>query len=211
MGIVDYVLIALIVTGAVYLLYRSIWKKGGYCHGCSSSGTCGQDPGGAVKGTGVAQRSKARGMKGIPLMVAAFFLVAASVSRADEISYTKHIKPLFEAHCSDCHGKDAAPDYYAFKQEKEKWVSVGQGMRLDTYLHLIFFTAWPDTGSLMRRLDDGKSVESGKPGNMYRHLGSTEEERQRNLKTFKEWVGSWVVKKWPDVTKEELNGIKVRY
>jgi hypothetical protein len=44
MGIVDFVLIGLIVTGAVYLLYRSIWKKGGYCHGCSSSGKCGQDP-----------------------------------------------------------------------------------------------------------------------------------------------------------------------
>jgi hypothetical protein len=150
-------------------------------------------------------------MKRKTWMAAASILVAASVSGADEVTYTKHIKPLFEAHCSDCHGKDAAPDYYAFKQEKEKWVSMGQGMRLDTYLHLIFFTAWPDTGSLMRRLDDGKSVESAKPGNMYRHLGSTEEERQRNLKTFKEWVGSWVVKKWPDVTKEELNGIKVRY
>jgi hypothetical protein len=40
MGIVDYVLIGLIVTGAVYLLYRSIWKKRGYCSGCSSSEKC---------------------------------------------------------------------------------------------------------------------------------------------------------------------------
>lgn len=87
----------------------------------------------------------------------------------------------------------------------------GTGDAANTYPHLIFFTAWPDTGSLMRRLDDGKSVASGKPGNMYRHLGSTEEERQRNLKIFKEWVGTWVVKRWPEVTKEELNGIKVKY
>jgi hypothetical protein len=38
MGFVDIVLIVLIVGGAVYLLYRSIWKKKGYCHGCDPSG-----------------------------------------------------------------------------------------------------------------------------------------------------------------------------
>jgi len=40
MGFVDIALIVLIVTGAIYLLYRSIWKKRGYCSGCSSSGKC---------------------------------------------------------------------------------------------------------------------------------------------------------------------------
>lgn len=149
-------------------------------------------------------------MNGKTLMATALVLVAASICRADEITYTKHIKPLFEAHCSDCHGKEAAPDLHAFEQE-EKWLSTGQGMRLDTYPHLVFFTAWPDTGSLMRRLDDGKNRKESNPGNMYRHLGSTEEERQRNLKLFKEWVGNCVVKRWPGVTKEEPNGIKVRY
>jgi hypothetical protein len=38
MGFVDIVLAGLIVGGAVYLLYRSLWKKKGYCHGCDSSG-----------------------------------------------------------------------------------------------------------------------------------------------------------------------------
>jgi len=52
-------------------------------------------------------------------------------------------------------------------------------MRMDTYSHLIFYTAWPDTGSLMRRLDDGRNTKDGKPGNMYKYLGSTEEERQK--------------------------------
>ncbi len=41
MGIGDVVLIVLIVGGAVYLLYRSLWKKKGYCTGvdtrCSGS------------------------------------------------------------------------------------------------------------------------------------------------------------------------------
>jgi hypothetical protein len=34
MGIVDIALIVPIVGGAVYLLYRSLWKKRGYCSGC---------------------------------------------------------------------------------------------------------------------------------------------------------------------------------
>jgi hypothetical protein len=39
MGIVDVVLMVLIVAGARYLLYRSVWKKKGHCPGCDS-GTC---------------------------------------------------------------------------------------------------------------------------------------------------------------------------
>jgi hypothetical protein len=46
---------------------------------------------------------------------------------------------------------------------------------------------------------------------MYRHLGTTEEERQANLKRFREWVGNWVLKRWPEVTMEELRGIRVKY
>jgi len=40
MGFVDIVLSVLIVGGAICLLYRSLWKKKGYCHGCDSSGKC---------------------------------------------------------------------------------------------------------------------------------------------------------------------------
>ncbi|MCP2501140.1 MAG: FeoB-associated Cys-rich membrane protein [Deltaproteobacteria bacterium] len=40
MGIVDVALIVLIVGEAIYLLYRSIWKRKGYCHGCDSSERC---------------------------------------------------------------------------------------------------------------------------------------------------------------------------
>lgn len=130
---------------------------------------------------------------------------------AQEISYRADVKPLFDAKCAGCHGKDAAPEYYAFKEEKEKWLAKGQGMRMDTYSHLVFYTAWADTGSLMRRLDDGKNAKDGKPGNMHQYLGSTEEERQKNLKLFKDWVGNWTLKRWPDITKEEMNGIKVKY
>ena len=82
---------------------------------------------------------------------------------------------------------------------------------MDTYSHLIAYTAWPDTGALMRRLDDGKAANDAKPGNMYPHLGSTEPERQKNLQTFKNWVGAWTLKRWKEITKEELDGIKVKY
>lgn len=134
-----------------------------------------------------------------------------SVVYAMDVTYRKHIGPVFEAKCIGCHGQDAAPEYHAFKEEKAKWVSKGQGMRMDTYSHLVFYTAWPDTGALMRRLDDGKGGKDGKIGNMYQYLGSTEEERQQNLKFFKEWVGNWTLKKWKDITKEEMDRIKVKY
>ncbi len=39
MGFADIVLIILIIGGAFYLLYRSLWKKKGHCQGCDSA-TC---------------------------------------------------------------------------------------------------------------------------------------------------------------------------
>jgi hypothetical protein len=62
-------------------------------------------------------------------------------------------------------------------------------------------------------------VKGGKPGNMYQYLGANEEERQRNLNLFKEWVGrdAWTLKRWnargdvPGITREELDKIKVKY
>ena len=39
----DVLLAGAIVLGAVYLIYRSLWKKPGYCPGCDSR-TCGSRP-----------------------------------------------------------------------------------------------------------------------------------------------------------------------
>jgi hypothetical protein len=150
-------------------------------------------------------------MKKAALVFLALTLAIAfsTASWSEETTYRKHIKPLFDTKCIGCHGQDAAPEYYAFKEEKDKWLVKGKGMRMDTYSHLVFYTAWPDTGALMRRLDDGKTT--GKPGNMYQYLGTTEEERQQNLKLFKDWVGNWTLKRWKDITKEDMDGIKVKY
>ena len=40
MEIYDIIWTAMIVAGALYLLYRSVWQKKGHCAGCSS-GSCG--------------------------------------------------------------------------------------------------------------------------------------------------------------------------
>jgi hypothetical protein len=100
----------------------------------------------------------------LAVIVLAVALFLASAASSEEITYRKHIKPLFESKCVVCHGSDAAPEYYAFKEDQNKWTAQGQGMRMDTYSHLIFYTAWPDTGALMRRLNDGRGLKDGKPG-----------------------------------------------
>ena len=64
-----------------------------------------------------------------------------------------------------------------------------------------------------------KPVHDGKPGNMYRQLGSNEAERQKNLAVFKAWVGegAWFLNRWeargsaPAVTKEQLNKLQLKY
>lgn len=150
-------------------------------------------------------------MKKVMMSVIAVTLLLASSVWSEEVIYRTHIKPVFDSKCLACHSVNSAPEYYAFKEEQAKWISMGQGMRMDTYSHLIFYTAWPDTGSLMRRLDDGKNTKDAKPGNMYKYLGRDEDERQKNLKLFKDWVGNWVLKRWADITKEDMNGIKVKY
>lgn len=146
-------------------------------------------------------------------MVAAIgmMLLAAASANAEETTWRGSIKGIVEQHCLGCHGPDSAPEYPQFKEEKEKWLGNGLGMRMDTYSHLVAFVGWPNTGAMMRRLDDGQNSKDGKPGNMYQHLGATEEERQKNLAVFKAWIGNWSLKRWAETAKDDLNGIKVKY
>jgi len=44
-----------------------------------------------------------------------------------------------------------------------------------------------------------------------RYVGATDAERKANLAIFKAWVGSWNVKRWNEINKEELNAIKAKY
>ena len=145
-------------------------------------------------------------------ILAAVILTAftATLVQAEETTWSGTVKNVFEKNCIACHGSDA-PEYAAFKKDKDAWLKKGVGMRMETYSHLVSFVGWPNSGALMRRLDDGKGSKEGKPGNMYQHLGSDEQERQTNLALFKNWVGNWNLKRWADVSKDEQNGLKVRY
>lgn len=144
-------------------------------------------------------------------------LMAAPVF-AEDISYRKDIAPLWQAKCAACHGAQS-PYRGEFQENKKKYVDQMKGPRMETYAELISLIGWPDTGAIMRRLDDGSNTADGKPGNMYQHRGASDEERQKNLKVFKDWVGEggWILKRWEKkgdvsaVTKEELNKMKVKY
>lgn len=148
----------------------------------------------------------------IRTLLALASLTWAFSATAEEVTYRKTIRPVMEKHCAECHGS-TAPTQGEFKENKDKYLAVDEGPRMDTYADLLFFVAWPDTGALMRRLDDGRNTKDGKPGNMYKWLGKTEEERERNLAVFKDWVGkdAWNLKRKADIGKEELLKIKAMY
>ena len=144
------------------------------------------------------------------LFIIVSLIVMSNIAAAEEVKYTTHIKQLFEQKCEACHGNDA-PEYGDFTIDKKKYAAMFKGPKMAGYSNLVSFTGWPDTGALMRRLDDGTNTKDKKPGNMYQHLGADDAERQKNLKLFRDWVGNWTLKRLPELTKEDLNGITVKY
>jgi len=149
------------------------------------------------------------------LVLGACFSIA---SWAQDVTYRKHIRPLWTQKCAGCHGAES-PYLGDFEENEAKFKAAFKGPRMDTYANLIYFIGWPDTGAVMRRLDDGKNTSDGKPGNMYPYLGATEEERQKNLNLFKQWVGkdAWKLNRWkargkvPAIAKEDLDKMQVKY
>jgi hypothetical protein len=142
------------------------------------------------------------------LSVAATTVVSTAL--ADEITYRKHIRPLWEQKCAACHGA-ASPYLGEFEENKDNFKKRMVGPRMDTYATLVAFVGWPDTGALMRRLDDGKSSKDRKPGNMYQFLGDDEAARQKNLTLIKAWVGegAWFLGRLKELDKATLEKIKV--
>ena len=137
-------------------------------------------------------------------------LFASTTSFANEVTYRNEIRPLWQEKCIACHG-EAAPSLAEFDENKEKYKQLSQGPRMNDYANLIAFVGWPDTGALMRRLDDGANTKDRKPGNMYENLGADEAERQKNLSLFKAWVGEggWFLGKFKDLDKPTLMKMKV--
>ena len=125
------------------------------------------------------------------------------------------IAPMVEAKCAMCHG-DHAP-------EVNEWNLLGDerkttAPRMNTYPHFMSFVVWPETGAMMRRIDDG-SASGGSPGNMYQYLGNNDQERAKNLQTIKTWLGegAWNLNRFnvrgdtPGISKEQLAKIKAPY
>lgn len=148
----------------------------------------------------------------------ATFIGGSLISQAvaSEVTYRDDIKPLWEMHCSSCHG-ESAPTLGRFKEDSEKYEALNKGPRMLGYAELTSYVVWPETGALMRRLDDGGG---GDPGNMYEHLGEDDAERQANLQIFKNWIGgedAWYYNRWnprgdvSGVTKEQINALKLKY
>ncbi|MFZ3082421.1 cytochrome C [Rhodoferax ferrireducens] len=137
---------------------------------------------------------------------------------AADVTYRADVQPILKAQCDECHGAEA-PTLKEFDLAKEKYTKEKSGPRLSTYETLLQLIAYPDSGAFMRRLDDGSGNADKKPGNMYKHLGETDEQRAANLKVLKAWVGEggWNPNRWmargdvPAITKEQLDKLKLKY
>src|SRR4030042_2285514 len=144
-------------------------------------------------------------MKKLFLVVPIVTLLIPTMAKA-QMTYQKDIRPVFEVRCSRCHGP-GSPLLDEFKKESEKYTKENKGPRMNSYTLLLEFVKGKDAGAVMRRLDDGKSKDDKKPGNMHLYLGKDVEERQKNLKIFKDWVGLWSLKRRADLSEEELKKI----
>lgn len=151
------------------------------------------------------------------LSATALLALAGSVAAAD-VTYRGQIRALVQAQCLECHG-DKSPTLAEFELNEEKYKEDKTGPRLDTYADLIALVGWPDSGALMRRLDDGSNTPDKRKGAMYKYLGETDAERAANLAIMKAWVGegAWNLKHWnkhgnmPAITKKELDLLKLKY
>jgi len=152
------------------------------------------------------------------MVISLALLAFSGAASASDVTYRGDIRALVKAQCLECHG-DKSPTLAEFELDQEKYKEDKSGPRIDTYADLIALIGWPDSGALMRRLDDGTNTPDKKKGNMYKYLGETDAERAANLLKMKAWVGegAWNLKRWtkrdtlPAITKEELNLLKLKY
>lgn len=154
-------------------------------------------------------------MQILKLVILLSTAIAASAG-AQELTWRKDVQPIIAAKCAGCHGPNQ-PEFSEWMVQREKNKSLAP--RMDTHAHFMNYVVWPATGAMMRRLDDGKGVAGGKPGNMYAFLGADDAERAKNLQTIKAWLGegAWNLNRWekrgdtPGITKEQIDKIKAKY
>ncbi len=152
------------------------------------------------------------------LLATIALLAVPLAATAQELTWRKDIQPLVKEQCGACHGS-SAPSYEEWNLDRKNFEAKKVGPRMDNYTDFMRHVVWPATGSMARRLDDGKNAD-GKPGNMYVFLGSDDAARAKNLATLKAWLGgdgAWNLNRWevrgsvPAVTKDQLDKVKAKY
>lgn len=129
-------------------------------------------------------------------------------SNEGEVTYTADVEEIISNNCLSCHGSES-PTMAEFDQNPEEYEAKMQGPRMDDYENLVVVVNGSEAGALMRRLDNGENTDDGEPGNMYEYLGETDEEREENLETLKEWVGHWTLKRENELTDEDMEKFKI--
>jgi len=128
------------------------------------------------------------------VFLCATLATAANAAGSAAVTYEKTIRPFMAGRCFACHGPDS-PSHVEFDKRMDQYKKILKGPRMTRYEELMVFVNGDDAGALMRRLDDGQNTKDGKPGNMYANLGNTETERAAALAMFKQWTGSWILKR----------------
>jgi len=154
-------------------------------------------------------------MRGVAVVLVMSAGIVTSAG-AQELTWRKDIQPIIAAKCAACHGA-TLPGFAEWNVQRVNDKNLAP--QLVTYAYFMNHVIWPETGAIMRRLDDGKASPGGKPGNMYVFLGSTDAERAKNLETIKAWLGegAWNLNRWqkrgdtPAISKEQLDKIKAKY
>ncbi|MBK7794588.1 MAG: cytochrome C [Betaproteobacteria bacterium] len=152
-------------------------------------------------------------------LLATFALSSLSLAAAaQDLTWRKDIAPLVKEQCGACHGA-SAPSYEDWNLDRKNFEAKKIGPRMDNYTDFMRHVVWPATGSMARRLDDGKNAD-GKAGNMYAFLGGDDATRAKNLATLKAWLGgdaAWNLNRWevrgnvPAITKDQLDKVKAKY
>ena len=94
------------------------------------------------------------------------------------MTWRKDIQPLVKENCGGVPRREFAPAYEDWNLDRKNFEAKRIGPRMDTYADFMRHVVWPATGSMARRLDDGKNA-GGKPGNMHAFPGP---ERRRTAR-----------------------------
>ena len=86
-------------------------------------------------------------------------------------AWRKDIQPLVKEQCGACHGA-SSPSYEDWNLDRKNFEAKKVGPRMENYTDFMRHVVWPATGSMARRLDDGKNAEA-RPATCMRSSAAT--------------------------------------